>query len=594
MKKVYKFIGAMALSALMAGCYETGTNEGSNNIVISGSLLKGALNNADIKVYDSQNRVIWQGSSDSQGDYSADLASNQSNLFVVEAKAVQGGSMVCDALECTAPLSGNSYAFGETIDASELGALVIRNVFYLADAVNPTVDRNIVNQINGLSDITYQVIKPQLSTDTSQVNFRNISRSGSSIVMAALGFENTQGINLTQIQLNNLNDANVINVGANIQTALALFNGGFAANVELPNLFANALTDYMLNQDDVAAKNTLMSLQPQFAEQALLLANFPGVGLSNQNVIADIEQSIEQGINFATLNQTIDEYTVELSNAIDAVSASSTHWSGEQQARSGQWQWVSEQGSSDEQGNSDEQWLQLHYSDAVNPSQLAFGIDANINLEQAKLQALDGNNQWQQLALLNPLTSTMTDERQVKHGLVRLDLNQSYQNFRLLFPSNESSNDSIRLEYACLKTTISDFGCGSALPALSYQTSSSKLNPNFATNPQNGKWWISQMATNQPQWLAISYQQSLIASSAYIVVKQSNQGQDVVLQGSNNGQDWQDITSITDGPYPVDFVDSRNFRHIEVPFGNTPSFRHYRYHSSATSFVWLEYLSFKQ
>ena len=102
------------------------------------------------------------------------------------------------------------------------------------------------------------------------------------------------------------------------------------------------------------------------------------------------------------------------------------------------------------------------------------------------------------------------------------------------------------------------------------------------------------MAANQPQWLAISYQQEFSAKSASIVVKQSNQGTDVTLQGSNNGQDWDDIVSLDDSPYSVDFVDSRNFRHIQVPLNNNASYSHYRYSSGATSFVWLEYLSFTE
>lgn len=587
MARLIKFSSAIVLSTLVAGCYETGTNEGSNNIVINGSLLKGSLRNADIKVYDSQNRVIWQGSSDSQGDYNADLASAQSNVFTVEARVVQGSSMICDADECIAPISGNSYSFGQSIDANELGALVIRNTFYLSDAPTPTLERNITSQVNGLSDITYEVIKHELTANTTQSEFRSITKNGSDVVLAALGIENTEGINLTQIQLSDLNSGNSINGTSNIQTTLALYNGGFAANVELPGLFANALSSYMLNQDDEAAKNTLSNLQQQFTEEALQLANSDEVALTNQDVVSNIEQTAQEGIDYGNLNESIDEYTVELSNAISNVRASSTHWSGEQPTRTGQWQWVSAQRISDEPT---EQWLQLNYSEAFTPSQLAVGIDANVNLEQASLQALDDNNQWQQLALLNPLTGVRTDERQVKHTLLSLNVNQSYQSFRLVFPTNES----VKLEYACLKTTVGDYGCQSANVVQSYQASSSKLDPNLTTNPQSGTWWISQMAANQPQWLEISYQLAFNATSASIVVKQANQGNDVVLQGSNDGQDWQDITSIGDGPYSVDFIDSRNFRHIEVPLSSSSGYSYYRYYSSPSSFVWLEYLSFNE
>ena len=73
------------------------------------------------------------------------------------------------------------------------------------------------------------------------------------------------------------------------------------------------------------------------------------------------------------------------------------------------------------------------------------------------------------------------------------------------------------------------------------------------------------------------------------MIKQAHQGNTPTLQGSNDGQSWTTLTTISAAGYSDEWTDQRRFRHVTVPLNHSELYDQYRYHALPGSFLWVAY-----
>ena len=116
----YVFTLVFAFLFLISGCFETGENQGSNKVLLNGSVLKGRIIKSNVSLFDVQGNLIWEGTTNEKGEFTAEFPSKSNKIYIVVA-TVANGAMQCDATECTAPKSSKVYQFGEFMPGDELG-----------------------------------------------------------------------------------------------------------------------------------------------------------------------------------------------------------------------------------------------------------------------------------------------------------------------------------------------------------------------------------------------------------------------------------------------------------------------------------------
>lgn len=572
------------LALTLSGCFDSGLNEGSNLVILNGSLLKGTIRQADISIIDSRGRTVWQGTSDNEARFDAEISSGEGEFYTLVARVTQQSSMMCDATECNVPYADTRYQFGEWIPGIELGDIAFRSAWYPDKAADPTQPRAESRQINSLSTLVVDVIEKDLTTGISPSHYRNLTTDGSAVVAAALGVTTAKGTDLLEVPLINIADPK--NSGQS--DLLSVINAGQAADLGNIELFSQALVEVVANPDNSAAKTVLSEVQTQLLSETKDIVDNPDIGVDNPAVAQDVGESLDNGVDFETLETSIEQLQDTTENPIDRILASSTHLHPAAPPKDGQWWWASLENAPLAQ------WLELDYGSSFAALEINIGRNKDFGGNNSLIQGSPDGENWTTVIELDGTAqpNDWVDERNVKHQRFFFDDSSAYRYYR--FYSQPTSI--IRLEYFCVKHSIEDSPdpCPAANAATNIRVSSALLDPRHIADTNNQNGWVSSLASNQDEWLALQYRQAFVATRVSVVVKQTNQGKNPILQGSSDGENWQLLHTLQDESYPGEQLDEQSFRHIELTLDNNQNFAFYRYHAKPSSFVWLAHLSFNQ
>lgn len=595
----------MILVFLITGCFETGENQGCNKILLNGSVLKGVVTQADVMIFNRQSKLIWQGTTDNNGKFTAEFVQNSSSAFTVVARVAKG-AMQCDATECISPVSSLRYEFGVFIPGNELGNVDFKSAIYLNNEDNSCYEGEVTSQMNGLSTLLVNMVKKPFEQDLSKEQFELISLSSSAIITAALGLVVNEGFNILDVVLPNINHNNSLNQNRSVnqndsiskvkeQTAImGLINASLANDIAKLAEFSDTLLQLIASPEDGSARNKLIKIQQLYLQEANKLIDSDYLQIDNVKVRNSINQALADGVNWDELLAAIEAFLINSGKLPSEISASSTYWGAGINRTEEQWWWVSASDS-----DSDE-WVALEYSELFVAVQVDIGFS---NQYQGKNVVIgvsaNGANStdWVKLADVNALDNQQEyiDNRNVRHISFTLNNIEAYKQYRF----HSEQTNSVWLEYFCVyqlnsaSESITNQVCENSKTPSKTFTSSLMFAPKNINNSEPKSWWLSELGSGNEEWLQISYQLGFVAKRVEIVVKQSNQGEKPSLQGSNDGIDWVDIvTNLSTNEFPNEWIDEQGFRHFEVMLNNKKGYRFYRYYSAATSLVWLKYLHF--
>ncbi|NQZ12357.1 MAG: discoidin domain-containing protein [Algicola sp.] len=573
----------------LSGCFDTGNSEGRGLVVLNGSMLKGTITHADVSVFNSKGGLMWQGTSDAHGQFQAQYATSLNQLASLVITVTQESQIQCDATRCVAPLSAKEYIFGEFMPGNEFGSVSFRNSVYLEAADGSSDVREATRQVNGVSSLVMDVIDNQLVQNLTHQAYQQLALRGSAAVIVALGLPVNQPNNILQMTLPDITQDIGLNNTTRIEAILGLVNAAQAANIALLPQFSEAIIRFANSPQDTAAKAVISEIQQLYLREAQHLAS--QMAVNDAALMQDIEQAVVNGVNFAVLAQAVN--TIEISN----ISASNSHYSGRLNQTAGQWWWVSASGSGQDE------WVQLDYSEAFYPAQIEIGLYQRFGINNPMIQGSHDGEHWEEVATVdNPANvEDYTDERNVRHIRITPDSTLEYQHYRFSARPVESA-ESVWLEYLCFSQTAipqsqpqlqpQGTPCENRLEPVSSSASSYRLAAQNIASPEPNSWWVSELASGDEQWISIQYNESFVAKRANLVVKSRYQGKDPTLQGSNDGQVWIPIVKLNPSGYPGESTDEQGFRQLELSLDHGVAYSHYRYHSSPSSFVWLQFLSF--
>ena len=255
----------------------------------------------------------------------------------------------------------------------------------------------------------------------------------------------------------------------------------------------------------------------------------------------------------------------------------------------GQWWWVSSFISGKEES------LQVEFGQPFSAKLIEIGLNNSFKDTNGKIEGSDDGETWIPLAdTINAEESVeFIDERNVRHISFDLDLVGKYRHYRYL----SEASSAVWLEYLCFYQTKPP---GTLTPCqyseipVATITSSLRLAPKNVGNAAPNSWWLSDLASGDPEWLKLSYQQPFVAKKATMIVKQTNQGVSPTLEGSNDGENWEKLAEIEQEESLEEHIDERGFRHFSLTLDNDKPFQYYRFYSKPSSFVWIEYLRFQE
>jgi hypothetical protein len=382
---------------------------------------------------------------------------------------------------------------------------------------------------------------------------------------------------------------------------LGLINASNSSDLNQWNDLSAALVTLKGAPENTEARARVSEVHEHVMGEAQALLDDPSLGIDNDHANTTVGGSAEDGVDFNDVEETISELNVveEQANAqyrAQSFSASSEQYGADPSRSyanpSGQWWWVSAPGVHDPQ------WVVLEFAEAFVLGKVEFGTSLQFYGHGSEIQGSNDGEQWDELLAIDTVGEDefSVDERRVKHFDVALDITTAYKYYR--YYSQPSKH--IWLEYVCLThsddvtDTSADFtvACLSPQVPVASDSSSMALHAKRIGDPNNNKWWVSQMASGNAEWLAIEYEESFVATRAKIKLKEQNQGTNPVLQGSSDGVSWTQIATISTTAYSGEILDSKGFREFELTFDNAESFIYYRYYTEPTSVAWLAYLSF--
>lgn len=584
-------MAVMTAVLLLSGCFETGKSEGRGLVLLNGSMLKGTITHADISILNEQGGLMWQGTSDAQGRFTAEYSTSLKQQLLMVTTVTPQSEIQCDATACVAPLSAKEYAFGEFMPGSEFGSLPFRSSLYL-NATNGTTDvREATRQVSGLSTLVVDTIANQLDDDLSDEAYQQLVLGSCAVVAAALGLAMDEVVNILELPLPDITQSGSLDNVDPLTATLGLVNASQGKNVAQLAQFSAAIVRFSISPDDQAARATLSNIQNLYLQETQNLLDSGMVAVNNAAVRASVSQSLAAGVDFSELEQAANALKVLGATQIKTISASSTHYGADVEQTAGQWWWLS---APDRQNP---QWVQLDYNNAFLPLQVEIGLNADFQGREGKIQGSnDGDNWVELLAIDSQAIEDRLDQRNVRHLRFALADTGEYRHYRF-FSAPSAPAESVWLEYLCFARSPTPEGittpCENREVPLSTGASGFGLGAENIANPEQKSGWVSLLASGREEWVAIEYDQPLLAKTASLVVKQAYQGDTPTLQGSNDGQDWTPIHSIKAAQYPAEFTDAQGFRHVEITLEHDQPYRHYRYHALPSAFVWLQSLDFR-
>jgi hypothetical protein len=566
--------------SILSSCFEIGQNEGTNEVLLNGSVLKGVVSQGRLSLENKDHKIIWRGTSDDHGEFNSAFLPSKKHLFTLTAKSVLGGFIQCDANECEVPTSPSKiYTFGQLIPGDEIGDITFRSALYLDDNNENEIERRVDRQVNGFSSLIIDFIDNKFEQAESREYFDELAQTGSHVLLSSLGLVVEPDMNILDITLPDITKAQALENESPLIVVLALLNASMSMNLSFLVNFSDALVRYSSSMDDELIQQELYSYQQALLSEAIALIVNGKVVVNNDQVLMDLQLAKDVGVDVNELNKRINNYLVVVGELPSEFTASSTNWNANSLNETGHWWWVSEF------NRNEAQWLQLDYAKPFIATQVELGLSNAYPITDAKIQGSNDGTTWHDLADVNELSDTSSAVPPIEQISLSLNSGNAYRYYRFLAqPTNE-----IWLEHFCMRELASatNIPCEESKLPINAHASSYKFSAENVNNNIPESWWISEIASGKDEWLQISYKKLFFAKQVSLVVKQKNQGVAPEIQGSSDGMNWQTITLIREDSYPNETVDADGFRHISLNLNTNQSYRYFRYISKSSSFIWL-------
>jgi hypothetical protein len=227
-KALIVFITVVSLSS----CSEDEEVEKINTIQVNGLLLKGILSNTDINISNSDKIIVWQGKSNSDGGFTANVDLKSDSYYFMETKINKESEFICDAQLCKNDIGEVIAEFGNNVTAHKLSEFSLSTI-----ASTSKINNNL--QLNSLTTLTTNLIRSQVVDQISLSLFNEISLSASKIIMLSLGINLDQDINLLDVNLSNLNkEAEQFNENYRL---LSIVNAAMASDISQLNQLSSQI-----------------------------------------------------------------------------------------------------------------------------------------------------------------------------------------------------------------------------------------------------------------------------------------------------------------------------------------------------------------
>lgn len=583
---------AVGSALLLTSCLKVGTNVGSNVLTLNASILKGRLSRAHVQVFDAQGNWVWEGLADENGNVDIELRSSVQGELQIQVSPSIDSTMLCDASECVSP-SGERVAFNEPFD---LGGEAI--------ALSSSVHTGALNadatpvQVSGLSQLSNRWLRLTAPEEykTSAALHARYAQLASKLITASLGVELPPDINLLATQLADLNSSTSLDQqGANM-SLLSLINASLSSDIQVVEGFSDTLERLAQDPNNPSIQAEFETVQKRILKETQKLATLPGLTGVDVGVIEQIDSAANLPLDFSEINQAISESQTGNVTPIEpgtprleAVTSSSSHWlPTATNLRDNAWWWVSR---SDTSSN---EWIRLDFTAPIAPSHMLFAIDRDRRGNNLILQGRNvGDAVWTQVALNlsdYALAHGETDIKNVQHTRYEFTDAQrnlgAFQSYRLV----SSPSNSLWLEYLCLGHFTDAQNCFSGVGESPETVTVSSLwfGANNVTTAQDS--WISRMASGQQEWLQIRYSEPVQVTELALTAKAEFLGALPALQGQDEEGNWHTVLSINT-PQLQTQADENGLIDVILPVSVPQAYRAYRYHSQATTFVWIQALN---
>lgn len=575
---------------MLSSCFDKGKNQGSNKLLINGSVLKGQFRSADLFVYDQFDQLIWQEFTNERGEFTADISKSTKGVYKIISRGNSYSTMVCDATKCFVNDSTTQISFGEEIQANELWDIEVKTIAYLGN------DKQ-TKQLNALTSLIFERLTDMYDDNISEVDFNSLAISASKITASSLGFYIAQDINLLSLNMLDITQPGSLTNAGEYEIIFSLINASMAKNLSNLDKFANVTQRLILNPGDLKLQQVLEKIQKSLLKEVQNLIARDDINVTNADAIHSINLAATKPLDFVAFYDAVSAHKFNSNigeTLVRKISASSTYW-GAGTRKKDSWWWA----SAVNRGKLESLEFELQQPSKVGA--FAIGLSNKYQGKNLQIQGFNEHRQWVNLFYIDHESFNVPDLKNVIHHFDTLSADDDiYSHLRLL----SASTTSLWLEYLCVFSENND------LPAFNNHcssddeikiitintTSSSNLlaakNIISKGNSGKGSWWVSNMATGKDEWLVLEYNQPFIATLMSLTINQHNVGNEVKIQASNDAENWQTLLTITPEYYQYEQPDAQGFITLALPIDNDDSFLFYRYFSKPSAFLWIEHLAF--
>ncbi|TRX57160.1 hypothetical protein [Thalassomonas sp. M1454] len=305
-------------SVSLTGCdlFDDDNGSSSNFASFEGDALKGALINAEVSLYHHTdvNKAIYTTSTDANGDYSFNAVLDQSGVYLIKVVADADTTMICDTDNCGT--ADNPIAFGETVPSELLTGVELSNVTFVEESEELTT---IETQVNAVTSVATELLivnlensAPDLST-TSPEGFANMQEAVTVTVAAMFGVDVSEGTNVFDLQLPNLNDSAETAAADAAESGFAIINA--AVTTAASDDIATSITTIVDSAATLADTNSTeageawIAVQDALLDDAVMIAANENITLSPEaaDAVVEIEKAANEGVDLSEIEDAVDE-----------------------------------------------------------------------------------------------------------------------------------------------------------------------------------------------------------------------------------------------------------------------------------------------
>jgi len=247
----------------LSSCSEDKETIKINTIQINGLLLKGTLSNTEINIANSDKKIVWQGKSNSNGEFIANEDLGSDSYYLIDTKVNNESVFTCDAQLCRNDTGEVIAEFGNTIPTQNLAEFNLSTI-----ASSSKIKTN--PQLNSLTTLTTNLVRSQVVDQISSSLFDDITLSASKLIMLSLGLNLDRDINLLDLNLINItHDAEQLNDDYRL---LSIINAAMASDMSQLNKISSHINALYLSPNNTNYLEALNNLKSDLLSHSLNLS----------------------------------------------------------------------------------------------------------------------------------------------------------------------------------------------------------------------------------------------------------------------------------------------------------------------------------